>query len=141
MRKIVIINGVNLILTGKREPSMYGNESLDDINLYVSNQVSNLDVELDFFCSNHEGEIIDKLHSSSELDGVVLNAGAHSHYSYAIRDAIEGIKAPVVEVHMSNIFARETFRRISVISDVCKGCICGFGKQGYVLAVLALLKD
>lgn len=138
MKKILIIHGANLNLLGMREKRIYGDKTLDDINNYVASVFG--EVTFEFFQSNHEGDIIDKLHhAQGNFDGVVLNAGAHTHYSIAIRDAIAGISVPVVEVHLSNIFAREEFRHKSVISAVCKGMISGFGAESYVLGVKALL--
>jgi len=139
MRKILIINGPNLNLTGLREPSVYGGETLDEINSRIAGQAARLNLEIEFFQSNCEGEIIDALHAAPQrFSGVILNAGAYTHYSYAIRDAIAAISCPVVEVHMSNIHAREDFRRDSVIAPVCAGQICGFGARGYILALTAL---
>lgn len=116
------MNGPNLNLLGEREPGIYGSESLEAINRGLSDVAAGLGVELGFFQSNHEGELIDKLHAARlEYDAVVLNAGAYTHYSIAIRDAISAIKLPVVEVHLSNIHARESFRENSVIAPVCAG--------------------
>lgn len=129
--KLLFINGVNLNMTGIRERGIYGTETLDEINAYIA--ASFPDDECEFFQSNCEGEICDKLHSA-DCDGIILNAGAYTHYSYAIRDAISSVKIPVIEVHMSNVHSREEFRRTSVISPVCKGVIAGFGKNSYVLA-------
>lgn len=140
MKKIMIINGPNLNFLGKREQEIYGKDTLDDIIEYTKKETAPLGVEITAFQSNHEGEIIDMLYRAydEEYDGVVLNAGAYSHYSIAIRDAISSVKLPCVEVHLSNIHAREEFRHKSVISAVCKGVICGFGKQVYPIAVRAL---
>ena len=129
--KLLFINGVNLNLTGLREREIYGNSTLEEINREIAAHFK--DDECEFFQSNSEGDICEKL-QSADCDGVILNAGAYSHYSYAIRDAIASIQIPVVEVHMSNIFAREEFRRKSVLSEVCKGVIVGFGKNAYILA-------
>lgn len=137
--KIIVINGPNLNMLGIRKPEIYGIETLDTINTGIKNQFPDLDLE--FFQSNHEGELIDKLHfSHKSFQGVVLNAGALSHYSIAMRDAVEACILPVVEVHLSNIATRETFRHTSVISEVCVGSICGFGKYSYVLAIEALIQ-
>ncbi len=136
---ILIINGPNLNLLGKREPGVYGNDSLDAIEHEISEEAKKLDINIDFFQSNHEGAIIDALHGAMDnMDGVVLNAGAYTHYSYAIRDAIAAIKIPVVEVHMSNIQNREEFRHNSVIAPVCRGSIAGFGKNSYILGLRAV---
>lgn len=129
--KLLFINGVNLNMNGLREKEIYGEERLEEMNLRIAARFK--DDECEFFQSNIEGEICNKLHTA-DCDGIILNAGAYSHYSYAIRDAIAAIKIPVVEVHMSNILSREEFRRTSVLSEVCKGVICGFGADGYILA-------
>lgn len=129
--KLLFINGVNLNMTGKREREIYGTLTLDEINAEIAEHFK--DDECEFYQSNVEGEICTKLHTA-QCDGIVLNAGAYSHYSYAIRDAIAAIEIPVIEVHMSNVHSREEFRHTSVISAVCKGVICGFGKNSYILA-------
>jgi 3-dehydroquinate dehydratase-2 len=133
---IHIINGPNLNLLGKREPEIYGTTTLADIERRLKTRFPG--VTLDFFQSNSEGGIIDALQKAYTLpiDGIVLNAGAFTHYSYAIRDAIASIKIPVIEVHLSNTHAREEFRHTSVIAPVCKGTIAGFGAASYDLAVL-----
>ncbi len=134
--KFLIINGVNLNLTGKRERDTYGTETLDEINAWLSARAQTMGHEADFTVTNIEGEICTAIQEADgTYDGVILNAGAYSHYSYAIRDAIAAVKVPVVEVHMSNIFARDAFRRTSVLSDVCRGVIAGFGKMSYLLAM------
>lgn len=132
--KFLFINGVNLNLTGKREKSVYGAQTLDEINAEIAAHFKG--DECLFFQSNIEGEICSQLHEADKenFDGIVLNAGAYTHYSLAIRDAIASIDVPVVEVHMSNVHAREEFRRKSVISEVCKGVVLGFGKNSYILA-------
>lgn len=137
--KITIINGPNLNLLGTREPSVYGSETLSDIENMIKAEAEKYTCETDFFQSNHEGEIIDRLHQCrcDGTDAVVINAGAFTHYSYAIRDAISSIEIPCVEVHMSNIHAREEFRHTSVIAPVCKGQICGFGSMSYILGFSA----
>lgn len=141
MKKILVINGPNLNLLGEREPGIYGGQSYADLTEMIMDKADELDIKCDVFQSNHEGAIIDKLHSArKEYDGVVLNAGAYTHYSYAIRDAISAIKIPVVEVHISNVFARDEFRKISVIGPVCKGSISGFGFTSYLMAIDALVK-
>jgi 3-dehydroquinate dehydratase-2 len=139
MKKILILNGPNLNMVGIREPSVYGSETLESINAEIKEYASALDIECDFFQSNCEGAIIDKIHSVlKDYDGCVLNAGAYTHYSFAIRDAVSSVNKPFVEVHMSNVHSREEFRHTSVISAVCKGVIAGFGKQSYKLAIAAL---
>jgi 3-dehydroquinate dehydratase-2 len=138
--KLLIINGPNLNLLGKREPAIYGSMSLSDIENRLKKRFPN--VQFEFFQSNHEGALIDQLQKAIDgsFDGVVINPGAYSHYSYAIRDAIAALKTPVVEVHISNIHAREEFRRHSVITPVCKGVVAGFGDMGYELAVKFLVE-
>ena len=139
MKKILVIHGSNLNLLGEREPGVYGSDSFESINNEIIEHAITKQFHCEVFQSNHEGEIIDTLHlARKSFDGVILNAGAYTHYSYAIRDAISAIKIPVIEVHMSNINARDEFRAKSVIAPVCKGSICGFGKQSYILAVDAL---
>lgn len=136
---ILVINGPNLNLLGKREPRVYGNDTLQEIQTEIAALAKELGVQVEFFQSNHEGSIIDALHNAmDDMDGVVLNAGAFTHYSYAIRDAIAAIKIPVIEVHMSNIHSREEFRHTSVIAPVCRGSILGFGKNSYLLALRAV---
>jgi len=138
--KILVINGPNLNLLGKREPAIYGTTTLTDIESRLKKRFPN--VQFEFFQSNHEGALIDQLQKvmDGSFDGVVINPGAYSHYSYAIRDAIAALKTPVVEVHISNIHAREEFRRHSVITPVCKGVVAGFGDMGYELAVKFLVE-
>ena len=143
--KLFIINGPNLDMLGKREPTIYGADTLESINAELSEICKGLGIEAEFYQSNSEGALIDIIHSAREnADGIVLNAGAYTHYSIAIRDAISASETPCVEVHLSNVHKREEFRHKSVISAVCEGVICGFGKDSYRLAVLALhnkLKD
>lgn len=137
--KILVVNGPNLNLLGEREPSVYGDDSLQAINSGLEQEAKAAGCEIEFFQSNSEGGIIDRLHSARlEFDGVILNAGAYTHYSYAIRDAIAAIKIPVIEVHLSNVNSRDEFRKVSVIAPVCKGSIAGFGKYSYSLALKAL---
>jgi 3-dehydroquinate dehydratase-2 len=139
VKKILIVNGPNLNLVGEREPGIYGSDAMPNIIKKAIAFAGSKGFECTYFQSNHEGEIIDKLHASRlEYSGIVLNAGAFTHYSYAIRDAISAIKIPVVEVHLSNVFAREEFRHTSVIAAVCKGSVSGFGANSYILAVQAL---
>lgn len=132
--KLLFLNGVNLNLTGMREKGVYGVQTLEEINSEISDHFKNDDCE--FYQSNYEGDICTRIHkaASDGFDGIVLNAGAFTHYSYAIRDAIAAVNVPVIEVHMSNVHAREEFRHKSVISEVCRGVICGFGKNSYILA-------
>ena len=137
--KITIINGPNLNLLGIREPEIYGNKSFDDYILELTRRFSN--VELDYFQSNSEGAIVDKLHEKEfPAEGIILNAGGYSHTSIAIADAISSIKTPVIEVHISNTFAREEFRHKDVLSGKCKGLIVGLGLEGYALAIKYFLK-
>ena len=132
--KLLFINGVNLNMTGMREKGVYGTETLDVINSEIAAHFKNDTCK--FYQSNFEGDICTELQKAPKdgFDGVILNAGAYTHYSYAIRDAIASVSVPVVEVHMSNVHAREEFRSKSVLSEVCKGVICGFGKNSYILA-------
>ena len=139
--KFLIINGVNLNLTGKREKSVYGTETLEEINAKIAEYCKANGDSVDFFQSNIEGELVNKLHEAflnRSHDGILLNAGAFTHYSYALRDAIAAIDIPVAEVHMSNVHAREAFREKSVLSEVCKGVVCGFGAGSYIAAITGL---
>ncbi|MEA4816580.1 MAG: type II 3-dehydroquinate dehydratase [Lachnospiraceae bacterium] len=141
MKKVCVINGVNLNFTGIREPEVYGYETLNDINKILSAKAGELGFEISFFQSNSEGEIIDKMQSLffEKYDGIVFNPGAFAHYSYALRDAVSSISPiPVVEVHMSNLHKREAFRHTSVIAPSCLGQLCGFGTDSYILGLLAL---
>lgn len=141
MIKILVLNGPNLNLLGIREPSVYGAETLDDINEYIDKYAAEQGVECYFFQSNSEGELIDAIQSVYyDFDGCILNAGAYTHYSYAIRDAISSIGKPVIEVHMSDIYKREEFRHVSVIKDVCRESVLGHGKDSYIMAVDAIKK-
>ena len=132
--KFLFVNGVNLNMTGEREKGVYGTQTLDQINAEISAHFKGDKCE--FFQSNIEGEICTAIQSADKngFDGVILNAGAYTHYSIAIRDAIASVKTPVIEVHMSNVHSREEFRHKSVLSEVCKGVIAGFGKNSYILA-------
>ena len=139
--RIIIINGPNLNLLGKREPNIYGALTLWDLENRLKEKFSK--AKLEFYQSNSEGAIIDFLQKAMDgsVAGIVLNAGAYTHYSYAIRDAIAALPVPVIEVHISNTYAREEFRRTSVISAVCKGVIAGLGTQGYELALQYLVDN
>jgi len=139
--RVLIINGPNLNFLGKREPKTYGALTLWDLESHLKQRFP--DLKLEFYQSNSEGMIIDFLQKAMDgtAAGVVLNAGAYSHYSYAIRDAISMLPVPVVEVHISNTYAREEFRRTSVLSSVCKGVIAGLGTDGYDLAVEYLVNS
>ncbi|MEF9988872.1 MAG: type II 3-dehydroquinate dehydratase [Christensenella sp.] len=139
MKKIIIINGPNLNLLGKRETTVYGDECLESIEKEIKNYCDGMKILCEFYQSNHEGDIIEKIHEVMDnYDGCIINAGAYTHYSYAIRDAIASVRKPFVEVHMSNIYKREEFRHKSVLAEVCMGQISGFGKNSYVLAVKAI---
>lgn len=137
--KIQIINGPNLNLLGVREPEVYGGQTFGD---YLEQlRIDNTGVQIDYFQSNVEGEIINKIQEAGfESDGIILNAGGYTHTSVAIRDAIKAVSAPVVEVHISNVYAREEFRHHSMLSAVCLGVIAGFGTDSYRLALNALVK-
>lgn len=138
MRKIAIINGPNLNLTGQREPEIYGTETFEDLMNDLRN--AHPDVTLHYFSSNVEGELINALHQHGfDSDGIILNAGGYTHTSVAIADAIKAIKCPVIEVHMSNILSRESFRHQSLTGAYCLGTIMGLGMQGYRLAVAYLM--
>ena len=138
--KIQIINGPNLNLLGLREPGIYGNSSFEDY-LIKLREIYSI-VEIDYFQSNVEGELINKLHEVGfSYDGIVINAGGYTHTSVAIADAIAAIKTPVVEVHISNIYAREEYRHVSLTGKNCKGVLTGFGMDGYRLAVESLLQS
>lgn len=140
MKKYLLINGVNLNMLGIREPGIYGKSTLADLEKYVAEKADDLGVEVDFFQSNFEGEIVEKIHSAlGKYNGIIINPGAFTHYSYAIRDALGSVKMNVIEVHISNIHKREEFRHTSVTAPECIGQICGLGFMGYVLALEALV--
>lgn len=139
MKKILVLLGPNLNMVGVREKGIYGTDTADNINKEIKAFAGKHNYECDIFQSNHEGDLIDKIHSALNCyDAVIINAGALTHYSYALRDAIASVNIPFIEVHMSNIHSREEFRNLSVIAPVCKGQICGFGKTSYFLAIEAL---
>lgn len=138
-KRILIINGPNLNLLGKREPTIYGNQTFESFYEGLQQQFSNA-IELDYFQSNHEGAIIDKIQAVGyDYTGIILNGGAYTHTSLAIADAIQAITTPVVEVHISNVYAREAFRHHSYFSPYCKGVIVGMGLKGYTLALLSFV--
>lgn len=138
MMRIQIINGPNINLLGKREPSIYGSVTIED---YLSGlRKAYADIDISYFQSNIEGEMIDCIQQTGfEADGIILNAGAYTHTSIALQDAIRSVTAPVIEVHISNVHSRESFRHVSMIACACKGVICGFGLNSYRLALEALI--
>lgn len=140
MKKVLLLNGPNLNLLGTREPGIYGGETLKDVEEKVTTLGGHLGWEVFCFQSNHEGDLIDQIHEAffQGYSGIIINPGAFTHYSYGIRDAIAGISIPVIEIHISNIHARESFRHESVTAPVTAGQIVGFGVKGYELALLAL---
>lgn len=137
--KIMVVHGPNLNLLGTREPETYGSMTLDDINGKISDFAKGENVSVDFFQSNIEGEIVEFIQKGAGRDGLVINPAAYTHTSVAIRDAIKGVKIPAVEVHLSNVHAREEFRKISMIAPVCIGQISGFGDYSYILGLCAIL--
>ena len=137
---LLLINGPNLNLVGKREPSIYGSQTLENIQEDLLNSAKALDTKLKFFQSNSEGEIIDCIQKSvSSIDGILINAGAYTHTSIALRDALLGVDIPYVEVHLSNIYSREEFRHKSFLSDKAVGVVCGFGSISYQLALQGIV--
>ncbi len=139
MKSILVLNGPNLNMLGKREPAHYGSQTLDEINQRLTELAKSLDLQLRFEQSNHEGALIDLLQESPTwADAVIFNPGGYSHTSVAIRDAVAAIGIPVIEVHLSNIFAREEFRHHSLISAVCTGTIAGLGWRSYAAALITL---
>ncbi|MGL4854770.1 MAG: type II 3-dehydroquinate dehydratase [Lentisphaeria bacterium] len=139
--RIMVLNGPNLQLLGRREPGVYGNKTLEDIKLSLEVLAKNHAVELDFYQSNHEGFLVDLIgESMGECDGIIINPAAYTHTSVALRDALSAVKVPTIEVHISNVHAREDFRKHSYIAPICLGQISGLGVYGYELAFLALVK-
>jgi 3-dehydroquinate dehydratase II len=143
MARIFVLNGPNLNMLGKREPSIYGGLDLAGIERLVREKATSLGAEIEFRQTNHEGDLVDWIHEADEVAaaGIVLNPGAYTHTSIALHDAIRAISLPVIEVHLSNVFAREAFRHHSWVSPVAKGVICGLGPKGYELALEALASD
>ena len=140
MKKVVLIHGPNLNFLGIRNPEIYGGDTYDSINKEILEEASRCNMDMEIVQSNHEGDIIDFIQKSyhNKIDGIIINGGAFTHYSYAIRDAIESVSIPTIEVHLSNINSREEFRKESVIAPVCVGQICGFGKYSYILGIHGL---
>lgn len=140
MKKILIINGPNLNMLGVREPGVYGTENLETLYEKIRKKAELLKCSVEFFQSNSEGAIIDAIHSAfGRCDGIVINPGAYTHYSYAVRDAVASVNIPTVEVHISNVHKREEFRHKSVTAPVCVGQICGLGTNGYLYALEELV--
>lgn len=139
MKKVLVLHGINLNMFGKRDPAQYGTITLAEIDHRLHALASELGVEVESFQTNHEGEMCERIHQAfvDEIDAVIINAGAWTHYSYGLRDALAILKAPIIEVHMSNIHAREEFRHHSVIGPIAKGQIAGFGVDSYLLGLRA----
>ena len=141
-KPILILNGPNLNRLGLREPEVYGSETLDALNARLSARAKELNTTLEFFQSNHEGELIDRIHAAADTTrGIIFNPGGFTHTSVALRDAVASVSIPVIEVHISNIFAREPFRHKTVVSGACRGVISGLGTNGYIIALEHLVTD
>ena len=141
MKKILIINGPNLNLLGNREKNFYGDTTLERIKSICEKKCSENDMEMEFFQSNHEGELLEKIHSvQNGFDGIIINPAAYTHTSIALLDALRATSKPKIEVHISNIYSREDYRRKSITSEAVNGVICGFGENGYLLAIEAMKK-
>ena len=143
MKKVLVMHGINLAMFGKRDPKHYGIETLAVINRRIGELAQELEIEVEFFQSNSEADFVERIHAAhqSDVTGIVVNAGAWTHYNYAIMDAFAILAIPIVEVHMSNVHAREEFRHHSVLSKVVKGSIAGFGIDSYLLGVRALCQE
>src|SRR5690625_1240924 len=141
MKKILMLHGINHNMFGKRDPKQYGTVTLDDINEGLNELATELGVKLETFQTNHEGEMVERIHQAylDEVDAVVINPGAWTHYSYGLRDALDILEVPIIEIHMSNVFAREEFRHYSVIGEIVKGQMCGFGIDTYYLGLRAAI--
>ena len=139
MKKILVLNGINLNLFGQRDPAQYGTTTLAEIDSQLQRLAQELKVSVESFQSNHEGAMCERIHQAfaDKVDAVVINAGAWTHYSIGLRDALAILTVPIVEVHMSNIHAREAFRHHSVLAEIAKGQICGFGAESYLLGLRA----
>jgi 3-dehydroquinate dehydratase-2 len=141
-KHIAVIHGPNLNMLGKREVGIYGGKTMEDINATVAAEALKLKVTVEFYQSNTEGELVSFIQQCrGRVDGILLNAGAYTHYSVALRDAIAAAQVPTVEAHISNVYKREAFRHISVIAPVCIGQICGFGTFSYIVGLRALIED
>ena len=141
MKKILIVNGPNLNLLGNREEGIYGNETLDDIKNKCDDKANKLNIEIEFYQSNNEGDIINKLHEVEKFfDGLIINPAAYTHSSIAILDSLRAIKKPKIEIHLSNIYSREDYRKKSITSEGVDGLICGFGENSYILGIEAIHK-
>jgi 3-dehydroquinate dehydratase-2 len=141
-KHIAVIHGPNLNMLGKREVGIYGGKTMEDINAAVAAEALKLNVTVEFYQSNTEGELVSFIQQCrGRVDGILLNAGAYTHYSVALRDAIAAAQVPTVEAHISNVYKREAFRHISVIAPACVGQICGFGSYSYIVGLRALIED
>lgn len=140
MKKILVLHGVNLNMFGQRDPKQYGTITLDQINQQIQSLADELGLQAESYQTNHEGDLVEKIHQAyqNKIDAIVINAGAWTHYSYAIRDALDILEIPIIEVHMSNIHSREDFRKHSVFSDIATAQISGLGLNSYLLAIRAV---
>ncbi len=142
LKKVLVLHGPNLNLLGRREPEIYGSQTLDDINELLRRRAAEAQIQLDFFQTNHEGMLVDAIQAApaSAYDWIILNAAAFTHYSIAIRDALAAVEVPAIEVHLSNIHKREEFRHHSVLAPVVMGQICGFGEDSYMAALEIIIR-